>query len=498
MQTQQQVSPQVIAEIAKEVVARLRVQLQPAPPTPAPAARVPGQRTSSQEGVTRAATARDGVFATVDEAVNAAYEAQRKVAAMSLAERGRLIDIICRICNDRREELGRMELEETKVGRLDHKILKLTNMRFVLGVDALHTEARSNETGVCIIEHAPWGVIGMMLPVTHSVPTMASNAINIIAAGNTAVFGPHPSGAKVAQYALQLWNREFERELGVTNVVTTVVEPSLEAAEQIFHHPKVALLCCTGGAAVAQAAAKTGKRVIAGGPGNPPVVVDETADLDRAARCIIEGAAFDNNLLCIGEKEVFVVASAADAFIAAMRRAGAYQLDAAAIDRLTKAAFTIEGGGGCARAHVKKDLVGKDVAVLAAAAGVHVPPNTDLLFGETGEDHPFVVEEQMMPFVPVVRVKDADAAIAAAVKAEHGYRHTAIIHTNNVETATRMARAMNTTLFIHNAASPASLGVGGPGYFSHTIATPTGEGITTPLTFTRERQMVVGDALRII
>jgi aldehyde dehydrogenase len=435
----------------------------------------------------------------VDEAVNAAFEAQKKVAAMTLAERGRIVDIICRICNDRREELGRMELEETRVGRLDHKIIKLTNMRFVLGVDALHTEARSNHTGLCIIEHAPWGVIGMMLPVTHSVPTMASNAINIVAAGNTAVFGPHPSGAKVAQYALQLWNREIERELGVANVFTTTTNPTIEAAEQIFHHPKIALLCCTGGTAVAQAAAKTGKRVVAGGPGNPPVVVDETADLDRAARCIIEGAAFDNNLLCIGEKEVFVVASVADAFIAAMCRAGAHQLDAAAIDRLTRAAFTFEGGGGgCARAHVKKDLVGKDVAVLAAAAGVHVPPNTDLLFGETNENHPFVVEEQMMPFVPVVRVEDADAAIAAAVKAEHGYRHTAIIHSNNLETATRMARAMNTTLFIHNAASPASLGVGGPGYFSHTIATPTGEGITTPLTFTRERQMVVCDALRII
>ena len=297
----------------------------------------------------------------------------------------------------------------------------------------------------------------------------------------------------MAQYALQLWNREIERELGVANVLTTVREASIEAAEQIFHHPKVALLCVTGGAAVAKAAAKSGKRVIAGGPGNPPVVVDETADLDRAARCIIEGAAFDNNLLCIGEKEIFVVASVADAFIEAMRRAGAFQLDAAAIERLTKAAFTFEGGGGgCARAHVKKDLVGKDAAVLAAAAGVRVPAGTDLLFGETDEDHPFVVEEQMMPFVPVVRVKDVDAAIAASVKAEHGYRHTAIIHTQNVETATRMARAMNTTLFIQNAASPASLGVGGPGYFSHTIATPTGEGITTPLTFTRERQMVVG------
>lgn len=477
------IQAELIEEIAREVVARLRVQMQ----QPQSAAARP------------AAAARDGVFSTVDEAANAANEAQKKVAAMNLEERGRMIDIIRRICMERREELGRMELEETKVGRLDHKILKLTNMRYVLGVEAMRSDARSDRTGLCIIERAPWGVIGMMLPVTHSVPTMASNAINILAAGNTAVFGPHPSGAKVAQYALQLFNREIERELGVANVLTTIVEPSIEAAEQIFNHPKIALLCVTGGSAVVKAAAKSGKRVIAGGPGNPPVVVDETADLDRAAECIIAGAAFDNNLLCIGEKEVFVVASVANAFIEAMRRAGAYQLDSAAIEKLTRAAFTFEGGGGgCARAHVNKAFVGKDVAVLAAAAGVRVPAGTELLFGETNEDHPFVVEEQMMPFVPVVRVSCVDAAIAASVKAEHGYRHTAIIHTQNVETATRMARAMNTTLFIQNAASSASLGVGGPGYFSHTVATPTGEGVTTPLTFTRERQMVVGNALRII
>ena len=480
-----QIQEQLIADITKEVVARLRVQLQQPQLSTAPA--------------TTGAAPRDGVFSTVDEAVNAAYEAQKKLAAMSLEERGRMIAIIRRICMERREELGRMELEESKVGRLDHKILKLTNMRFVLGVEAMRSDARSDRTGLCIIERAPWGVIGMMLPVTHSVPTMAANAINILAAGNTAVFGPHPSAAKVAQYALQLFNREIERELGVANVLTTIREPSIEAAERIFHHPKVSLLCVTGGHAVVEAASKAGKRVIAAGPGNPPVVVDETADLDRAAADIIEGAAFDNNLLCIGEKEIFVVASVANAFRDAMRRAGAFELDSAAIERLSQAAFTFEGGGkGCGRAHVKKDFVGKDVAVLAAAAGVRVPANTQLLFGETDEDHPFVVEEQMMPFVPMVRVRDVDAGIAAAVKAEHGYRHTAIIHTQNVETATRMARAMNTTIFVHNAASPASLGVGGPGYFSHSIATPTGEGITTPLTFTRERQMTIGHALRII
>ncbi|NWF83978.1 MAG: aldehyde dehydrogenase, partial [Bryobacteraceae bacterium] len=424
-----------------------------------------------------------GVFRTVDEAVQAAAAAQQRVADASLEERGRIIEIIRRLCLANAAEWARIELAETKLGRLDHKIEKLKSIPYVLGVEAMRTDARSDSSGLCVIERAPWGVIGMILPVTHSVPTMASNAINVIAAGNTAVFGPHPSGAKCAAHALQIMNREIERETGFSNVLTTMTEPTLRSAEELFKHPQIALLCVTGGPAVVKAAMKHGKRVIAAGPGNPPVVVDETADLDAAAEAIIAGASFDNNLLCIGEKEVFVVRSVADAFLAAMRRAGAVQLDAAAVERLTQAAFSFDADGkGPAAAHLRKDLVGKDAAVLAAAAGVSVPAGAALLFGETHEDHVFVQHEQMMPFLPVVRVADVDAAIAAAVKAERGYRHTALIHSRNVETVTKMARALNTTLFVHNGPCSAALGLGGPGYLSFSIATPTGEGVTTPLT----------------
>ncbi len=491
---------ELIAEIAREFVTRIRLL---GPPSRAGFARDRVEMQAPFSDPARASAPHlvpsDGVFDTVGDAVNAAAEAQKRVGEMSLDERGRIVAIIRRICTERAEELGRMELEETQVGRLDHKIEKLKNVQHVLGVEAMRSEARSDASGLCVIEHAPWGVIGMALPVTHSVPTMASNATNVVAAGNTAVFAPHPAGCKVACYALQLFNREIERELGVANVFTILREPTIKTVEELFQHPQIALLCVTGGPAVVKAASRHGKRVIAAGPGNPPVVVDETADLDAAAKAIIEGAAFDNNLLCIGEKEVFVVASVADAFIAAMRRAGAHELDRVAIERLTRAAFTFDGDGkGCGRAHVKKDLVGKDPEVLAAAAGVSVASGTQLLFGETDEEHPFVQEEQMMPFLPVVRVRDIDAAIAAALKAEHGYRHTALIHSRNVQNVTAMARALNTTLFVHNAPCVAALGANGPGYLSFSIATPTGEGITTPLTFTRERQITVGHALRII
>ncbi|HXS93625.1 MAG TPA: aldehyde dehydrogenase family protein [Candidatus Limnocylindrales bacterium] len=453
----------LIAEIAREVLARLQ-----------------GQGISSSA---------DGVFGTVDEAVKAAAAAQKRVEAMSLAERGRLCDIVKRVCSERAEELARIELAETGLGRADHKTQKLKNIRYVLGPEAMASQAMSDTSGLCVIEHAPWGVIGMVLPATHCVPTLASNAINILASGNTAVFSPHPAGAKVTKLGLQIFNREIQRETGVANVLTTVAHPTIQAAEEMFAHPGVPVLCVTGGPGVVKAAGRFGKRMIAAGPGNPPVIVDETADLLLAASSIIAGASFDNNILCIAEKEVFVVAAVADRFIEAMRRSGAVQLDAAAIDRLTQKAFRFDEKG---EPHASKEYIGKDTAVLARAAGVNIPAGTDLLFGETEENHPFVQEEQMMPFIPVVRMPDVDAAVAAGVRAEHGYRHTAIIHSRNFENVAKMGRALNCTLFVHNAPCYASLGIGGPSYLSHSIATPTGEGVTTPLTFTRERRIVSG------
>ena len=272
--------------------------------------------------------------------------------------------------------------------------------------------------------------------------------------------------------------------------------PTLETAEQLFNHRGIALLVVTGGPAVARAAMKARKRAIVAGPGNPPVVVDETACLQNAATSIVKGAAYDNNLLCIGEKQVFCVESVFDKFLEQMKMAGGFVLNSAQIDALTKAAFKTDSKDG--HAHVNKDFVGRDASVLAQAAGVSVPPVTQLLVGETRADHPFVQEEQMMPFVPFVRVKNVDEAMDLAIASEHGYRHTALIHSRNLDTITRFGRRANTTLFVVNGPSMAGLGLGGEGYLSYSIATPTGEGITTPLTFTRYRRIMMTKSLRMI
>jgi aldehyde dehydrogenase len=439
-----------------------------------------------------------GVFADVEGAVVAATDAQRKFEARGLEDRRKAVDCVRKICRERAEELGREELEETKIGRLPHKIEKLIVCADrVPGVEFLKTEAFSGENGVSLQEFAPFGVIGAITPVTHSLPTLACNAINMLASGNALVCNPHPAGARIACKGVQLFNQAIARAIGIENLIAIIEQPTLESAQAIFDHRDVRLICVTGGPAVARAALRSPKRAIVAGPGNPPVVVDETADLDRAARSIIQGGAYDNNLLCIGEKEVFAVESIFNELLDAMTRAKAVRLDARQVEALTKAAFVLVGDD---KKHLvpSKDLVGQDAAVLAEHAGVKVPADTELLFGETDESNPFVPEEQMMPFVPFVRVKDVDTAIALAKKHEHGFKHTAIIHSRNVETITRMGREMDTTLFIQNGPSVAGLGTGGEGYLSFSIATPTGEGVTTPLTFTRQRRSTTVGSLRVL
>jgi aldehyde dehydrogenase len=441
-----------------------------------------------------------GVYEDMNAAVEAAQRSFEKLRAGGMTARKKAIAVIRKLCVQKAKEWGEIEFNETKIGRLDHKIEKLSICgELVPGVEMIDRMAFSGDSGLTVIDYAPWGVIGAITPSTHSVPTLTGNAINMIAAGNSVTYNTHPSAAKCAAIAVREYNQAIAKETGITDLLTTVVKPTLETFDALCKHPHVKLLCVTGGPAVVAAAMKTGKRAVCAGPGNPPVVVDETADLDAAARAIIQGASYDNNLLCIGEKEVFVVASVADKLLDALRKAGAVQLDAQQIEALADKAFVFPKGkgAGCPHPVVNRDLVGRDAAVLAKAIGLDIPASTQLLFGETKADHIFVDEEQMMPFIPVVRVPDVDAAIAEAIKAEHGYKHTGVMHSQNIRNLTKMAQEIDTTLFIKNGPCMTGLGLGGEGFLSFSIATPTGEGVTTPMTFTRSRRCVMVENLNL-
>jgi len=452
-------------------------------------------RLQSQPAIAKSTQSSFGVYDQMNDAVEAANRSFEKLREQGVSARKKAIAVIRRMCVSKAQEWGAIEFNETKIGRLDHKIEKLKICGdLVPGVEMLDRMAFSGDFGLTIIDFAPWGVIGAITPSTHSVPTLTGNAINMIAAGNAVVFNTHPAAAHCAAVAIRGYNEAIFQETGISDLLTTVVKPTLGTFDEMCKHPNVKLLCVTGGPAVVAAAMKTGKRAICAGPGNPPVVVDETADLKSAALSIIQGASYDNNLLCIGEKEVFVVDSVADKLIAELKQAGAVQLDAAQIEALTKKAFVISEGKG---AMASRDLIGRDAAVLAQSIGLNVPPSTQLLFGETGAEHLFVEEEQMMPFLPVVRVRDVAAGIAAAIHAEHGYKHTAIMHSQNIRNLTKMAQEVDTTLFIKNGPSMTGLGLGGEGFLSFSIATPTGEGVTTPMTFTRSRRCVMVESLNL-
>ncbi len=483
----QQLSEDRVRSIVEDVLAKLKTGV---PPAPTAACGCSGKPRPS------ASSGNLGVFPDAASAAAAARQAFEELRKQGMAGRRKVVSIVKRICTAKDEEWGKLEFAETKIGRLEHKIAKLQGIQNLPGVEWLQPYGMSGDHGISMEEFTPFGVVGAITPVTHSIPTLSCNIINIVAAGNTVVFNAHPGGAKCAAEAVRTFNREIERELGIPNIVTIIETPTLESFNDLCKSPDVALLVITGGPGVVKAAMASGKRAICAGPGNPPVVVDETARLDKAARDIIFGASFDNNLLCIGEKQVFVLDKVYRDFLEAFRRAGAVQVNDSELRKITTEAFsTANGAGGCSHPVLNRALVGASAGKLAAIAGRSVPADTELLFAETDFDHLFVQEEQMMALVPIVRVRDISEAVEFARKSEHGYKHSAMIHTLNVEHMTMMAKALDTTLFIKNGACLAGLGSGGEGYASFSIATTTGEGITTPMTFTRKRRCVMVDNL---
>src|SRR5437867_1795409 len=494
------VNETLIRDVVAEVLARLNGGPAPTRSHSSPAPPLCGCDGKSHSASSKPALrGKFGVFQDANEACAAAQEAFLQLQQKGMAARVKIVEIVKALSDANAVAWGRLELDETKIGRLDHKIEKLKIIKLVPGVEWLHPDALSGDHGITLEEYTPFGVVGAVTPSTHSIPTLSGNIVNIIAAGNAVVFNAHPAASRCAAAAVRAYNEAVHRETGIENIACIVEKPSLESFDAMCKHDAVRLLCVTGGPGVVRAAMQTGKRAICAGPGNPPVLVDDTACLTRAARAIIRGAAYDNNLLCIGEKEVFALDRIADKLMAELEQNGAVRLNASQLEALSKAAFTFteSQGGGCPHALVNKDFIGKDPPVLARAAGVTLPAGAQLLFAETDAKHPFVVEEQMMPFLPIVRVKSVEEGIAHSLAAEHGYKHTSIIHSHDVENMTAMGRALDTTLFIKNGPCMAGLGLGGEGYLSYSVATPTGEGVTNPKTFCRVRRCVMVDNLRI-
>jgi aldehyde dehydrogenase len=440
----------------------------------------------------------DGIHATIDQAVAAAGEAFRAFSTMGLDGRRVIIEAVRQSMLDHAEQLARMAHQETHLGRYEDKVVKnrLVTTKAV-GPEDLEVEAVTGSLGMMVTEFAPFGVVAAITPVTNPTSTVINNTISIVSAGNAVVFNAHPNAKRCSAETIRLINRAIVAAGGPPDLVTAIAEPTIDSARALMSHPDVRLLLVTGGPAVVREALRTDKRAVTAGPGNPPVVVDQTADVERAGRDIVSGASFDNNIICTDEKVVLVVESVADRLLRAMSQHGAYLLKEHEVRRLERVIFRELGEPGRPGV-IDPAWIGRDAAKILAEIGVQVEPEPRLLVAEVPRDHSLVWTEQMMPVLPVVRVETVDQAIDLAVRVEHGFRHTASIHSTNVETITRMARAMNCSIFVANAPNYAGLGEGGEGFSSFSIASPTGDGLTRPRTFSRERRITVVGALRIV
>ncbi len=434
-----------------------------------------------------------GVFSSMTEALNAVEKAYSQFRAYTVEQREQMIANIRKLTLQEAENMAKLGVEETGMGNVADKIIKHQLVaKKTPGTEDLEPRAYSGDSGLTLVEMAPYGVIGSITPSTNPSETVLCNSMGMIAGGNAVVFNPHPNACKTANYAVDLVNRAVLEAGGPENLVVSVESPTKESSDEMMASPIVKMLVATGGPGVVRALLSSGKKAIGAGAGNPPVIVDDTADIKKAAKDIVDGASFDNNLPCIAEKECFAFSSIADRLVAYMQEAGAYLLTGNQIDALVKLCLIEKDG----KYSINKKWVGKDAYKFLKELGID--SKAKLIICETEENHPFVQVEMMIPILPIVRVSDIDEAIRAAVKAEHGNRHSAHIHSKNVDRLTAFARAVETTIFVKNAPSYAGIGAGGEGHTTFTIAGPTGEGITSARSFTRQRRCVMADGLHIV
>jgi len=439
-----------------------------------------------------------GIHASLDDAVAAARRAFAAWRDTPLEVRGRVIASIRDMLLASLQALSDLAVEETGLGRSEDKVLK---NRLVAertpGIEDLEPVAWTGDHGLTLLERAPYGVIAVITPVTNPSETIINNGISMIAGGNTCVFCPHPNAKRVSSLTIDLMNRAARRAGAPEPLLHSVAEPTLDVAKALLRYKGIRLNVVTGGPGVVKEALDAGKKAITAGPGNPPSVVDETADLERAARDLVMGASLDNNIICTDEKEIVCVSIVADRLKENMSRAGAIVLGAHQTEQLKKLIIETDKGP---RKHgaINRKYVGKDAAVILRDAGIACPPEKRLALCEVDADHAFLWTELMMPVLPLVRVRHVDEAIAFAVEVEHGYRHTASMHSRNIDKLHDMARACDCSIFVKNGPNAAGLGWNGEGPTSFTIASPTGEGMTTAKSFTRIRRCTLVDRFRIV
>lgn len=435
---------------------------------------------------------KSSIYSSVTDAVAAAKGAYGRYTELTLNERQEILESVKTALRPLVNELAAMTVEETGMGNAADKAQKIKlAIEKTPGVEDLITEVNTGDHGMTLYELSSFGIVCAVQPCTNPCATLISNTIGMLAAGNAVIHCPHPRAVKVSQLLTVVISNAVRSVCGIDNLVVTLHESLMGFTTEVMCHPDVDLVVCTGGSGSLRQAMVSGKKVIGAGPANPVAMVDETADLAKAARDIVQGASFDNNLMCTSEKSIVVVKAAADPFIFELLKNGVYYVkDKRDIQKLLDAAVTEDFV-------INKKLEGRTANEILKAAGIPCTAPIRLIVAETGRLHPFAALELLMPLVPLIKAEDFDEALEIALELEQGYRHTATIHSQSIERLNRAAKRMQTSVFVKNGASLLGIGFDKEGHTSFTIATVTGEGTTTARHFARRRRCTLTSGFSI-
>lgn len=428
-----------------------------------------------------------GIFKTPEAAILAAKSAQLILSSKKNEDIMRYIQCIRKKFSKEEvlQKLATMAVMETKMGKVSHKIEKnRLAVSKTPSIDIAIPESYVGDNGITLMESVPYGVIGAITPVTNPSETIICNTIGMLSAGNAVVFCPHLKSKNVSFYTIGLINKALEECGAPENLIVSYNDICIENTDYVISHKNVDLLVATGGSSIVNKILKSGKKAIGSGGGNPPVVVDDTADLEQAAKDIIAGATLDNNIPCIAEKELICISSIGDELIQHLQNNGAFLIkEKSKIDELLN--VIIKNG------KPNPQLIGKDAAAILSLVSINVDESISLIIFETTEDNIAVQKELLMPILPIVRANEIHEAINIAYRCEHGNQHTSVIHSKNIDNLKLMSDKMQTTIFVQNAPSYAGIGLGGEGFTSFTIACPTGEGLVNYKSFSKLKRKVM-------
>jgi acyl-CoA reductase-like NAD-dependent aldehyde dehydrogenase len=339
----------------------------------------------------------------VRDCAERASRAQEKVAHASQAEIDRLCEAMARAGAANAYALAKLAVEETGIGRVHYKILKN-----LLGSEGTWESIRNEKTvGVITRDEAkgvieigtPVGVIAGVVPTTNPTSTALFKALIAVKGRNAIVLSPHPRARRCIGETAEVLRRALERAGGPADLVQSLQNPTIESTGALMKHPEVAMILATGGAGLVTAAYSSGKPAYGVGPGNVPCYVDRSAQIEDAARWLVESQSFDNGTLCCSEQGLVLDRPIAAAMLAAMQRRGAHLCDEQETRKLERLCNV--------RGHMNPEVVGLDPARIAKLAGFEVPAETTVLLarqGGVGKEHPLSIEI----LCPLLSVHDVD------------------------------------------------------------------------------------------